>query len=66
MRMTGIAKARIAARARILAGYGDRDAAARYRALAESGNVSPAIAQEYRERALECEKLAAGKLRSSM
>lgn len=61
-----LSAARAAARARILAGYGDREAAARYRRLADSGNFSAETSAEFRERAIECERISAAKLRSSM
>lgn len=62
----GLVAARLAARERIQAGHGDREAAERYRALARSGMVSPEVAEDYEARAVECDRLASEKLRSKV
>lgn len=53
----------IRAQERIAAGIADRAAAQRYRDLAER---NPSLREDYSERAIECDRVAALKLRSVM
>lgn len=53
----------IRAQERITAGIADRAAAQRYRELAEK---NPSLSEDYSARAVECDRLADQKLRSSM
>lgn len=58
----GLIAARLASRDRFIAAQGDREAAERYRALVDAGNLSPETAADYAGRAVICERLAKQKL----
>lgn len=58
----GLIAARLASRERFIAAQGDREAAARYRSLVESGLLSKETAADYAKRAVECDRLAKQKL----
>jgi 2-keto-3-deoxy-galactonokinase len=62
----GLQRARKESRERIVAGHADREAAARYRDLVASGNLSSETAADYADRAIECDRIAKEKLRSTV
>lgn len=55
MATKGLQAAREKSRARIEGGRADREAAARYRELAKSGNWPAEVVADYLARALECD-----------
>lgn len=57
----GLIDARLASRTRTESARYDREAAARYREL--TPRQSPEVAQDYLERAEECERIAAAKMK---